>query len=148
MTGHTGEHRIWRPAVGAVLAALVVALLALTAAGPVLAHPPAAKAKARPFACKATVASIDATAGTITAKVTRTTRPMKRCLGAEVTFTLTEHTVMLKAGGKPPVKITLADFAAGDRILIVGRVDRSNRDAPVYKARLVVLLRAAAEAQT
>jgi hypothetical protein len=147
MTKQTPAHRIRRPAAYAVLVALVVALLALTAAGPALAHP-AAKAKMRPFACKAVVTSTDATGMTLTAKVTKATRPVKRLVGSDVAFTVSERTVMLKAGGKPPLKLALADFATGDRVLVVGRVDRSNPDAPVFKARLIVLLRAAAAAQS
>jgi hypothetical protein len=147
MTKPTRAHGRRRPAVIAVLVALVVTLLALGVAGPALAHPHA-KAKMRPFVCKAVVTKTDATAMTLTAKVTRTTRPLKRLNGTDVTFTLSERTTLLKAGGKPPVKLALADFGAGDRVLIVGRVDRSNPDAPVYKARLIILLREAAATQT
>lgn len=143
MSTPSGEHRVRRSLVGAVLTTVMVALLALAVAGPALAHPPVARAKARPFACQATVTAVDTSAATFAATVTRAARPMKRCVGAEVTFAVTERTVLVKAGSKPAVRITLADLHPGDRVLILGRVDRSDPNAPTFTVRLVVLLRAA-----
>ena len=130
--------RVWRPAAKIALLAAAVALLALTVAGPVVAQsaaPP--KAKARPFMCQAIVTSVDTTATAFTAKVVKGNRAMKPSIGEVVPFAVGESTVIVKISKEGATVIGLGDMVVGDRVLINGRIDLTDRTAPVFKARLI-----------
>lgn len=131
--------RVRRPAARIALLATAVALLALTVAGPAVAQSAASpKAKARPFLCLATVTSVDVTAETLTAKVVKGNRAMKPSIGQDVTFAVGDSAVIVRISKEGATTITLGDLVAGDRVLITGRVDRTNPDAPVFKAWLIL----------
>ena len=131
--------RVRRPAARIALLAAAVALLALMVAGPVVARaaaPP--KAKARPFTARATVTSVDVSARTLTAKVIRGDRPMKTSIGKDVTFAVGDAAVIVRIGEEGATTIGLGDLVAGDRVLVKGRVDRTDPAAPVFRARLII----------
>ncbi len=131
--------RIRRPAARIALLAAAVALLALTVAGPVVARaaaPPAAKP--RPFMAQTTVTSVDLSGKTLTARVVKGNRPMKASIGKDVTFAVGDSAVIVKIGEDGAATIGLGGLVAGDRVLVTGRVDRTNPAAPLYKAWLII----------
>jgi hypothetical protein len=123
-----------------LLLAAATALLALTIAGQAFAQPAAPKKpKARPFVCQAVVTAVDASGSTLRAKVVRAARPMKARIGTEVTFTVVEKALILKVGKDvDPAIIELSAVAVNDRVLIRGRIDRTDPTAPVFNARMIV----------
>ena len=136
MDGHiTSRRRKRAPLITLVALAVLTALLVAAVAGPAAAKRP----KAPPFAAQTLVTSVDTSAGTVTAKLVRANRPLKSLVGSDVTFTLGEKTLIVKLEKEAgPSLITLADIAAGDRLLIHGRVDRSDASAPVYRAFMLL----------
>ena len=131
--------RVRRPAARIALLAAAVALLALTAAASAVAQaaaPPSAKA--RPFLARATVTSVDVSGETLTAKVVKGNRPMKPSIGKNVTFAVGDSAVIVKIGEDGATTIGLGGLVAGDRVLITGRVDRTNPDAPLFNAWLII----------
>ena len=131
--------RVRRPAARSALLAAAVALLALTVAAPVMAQAAApTKAKARHFMAQATVTSVDVAAMTLTANVVKGNRPLKPSIGKDATFTVGDCAVIVKIGEDDVTELDLGDLVAGDRVLVTGRVDRTNPDAPVFKAWLII----------
>ena len=131
--------RVRRPAARAALLTAAVALLALMVAAPVLAKaaaPP--KAKARHFTAQATVTAVNVAAKTLTATVVKGNRPMKPSIGKDVTFAVGDATVLVKVGKDGATTIALGGLVAGDRVLVTGRVDRTNPDAPLFNAWLII----------
>ena len=127
------------PAARIALLAAAVALLAFTVAGPAMARaaaPPTAKA--RPFMAQATVTAVDVSAKTLTAKVLKGNRQMKTSIGKDVTFAVGDSAVIVKIGEQGATTISLGALVAGDRVLVAGRVDRTNPAMPVFKAWLVI----------
>jgi len=127
------------PAARIALLAAAVALLAFTVAGPAMARaaaPPTAKA--RPFMAQATVTAVDVSAKTLTAKVVKGNRPMKTSIGKDVTFAVGDSAVIVKIGEQGATTISLGALVAGDRVLVAGRVDRTNPAMPVFNTWLVI----------
>ena len=127
------------PAARIALLAAAVALLAFTVAGPAMARaaaPPTAKA--RPFMAQATVTAVDVSAKTLTAKVLKGNRQMKTSIGKDVTFAVGDAAVIVKIGEDGATTVALSGLVAGDRVLVRGRVDRTNPAAPAFNAWLII----------
>jgi len=130
---------IRRPAARIALLTAAMALLALVVAAPVVAQaaaPP--KAKARHFMARATVTSVNVAAKTLTATVVKGNRTMKPSIGKDVAFAVGDATVIVRIGEDGATTIALGALVAGDRVLITGRVDRTNPDAPLFNAWLII----------
>ncbi len=137
MTKRTGSRRrIRRPATSLLVLAAAAALMLAAVAGPALAkRADGAKVKVRPFVCKGEVTATNTAANSLTVKVIK---GRKAVVGKQITFTLAGKAVIMKVGTDGADVISLGAVAVGDRVLVHGRVDRSNPDAPVHTAWLIL----------
>ncbi len=128
--------RVRLPLSALVVLAAAAALTLSAVAGPALAKKPAdVKLKARPFVCKAEVTATNVGANALTVKVVK---GRKAVVGKELTFTLAGKAVIMKVGDEGADVISLGAVAVGDRVLVHGRVDRTNPDVPAYTAWLIL----------
>ena len=84
------------------------------------------------FAFRGPVKSVDATAGTLVARPRLVTRGLWDVLGADTRFVVAPAARIVTWRHGVPVVLTLADVAAGDRVLAQGSIDRTNPAAPVF----------------
>ena len=128
--------RIRRPAGTLLVLAAAAALILSAVAGPSLAaRPDGSKAKVRPFVCRGDVTAVNVAANSLTVKVVK---GRKAVVGKEITFTLAGKAVIMKVGQDGADVISLGAVAPGDRVLVHGRVDLTDRDAPVHTAWLIL----------
>ena len=132
-----------RPSVAALLMMAIVALVLVAAAAPALARPPAGiKVKMVPFEAQATVVATSTasaeTSATLTATVVRGNHPVKDYIGKAVAFVVGDSARIVKVGKKGVKKIGLDGLAAGDRVLVLGRLDRTDPAAPVLKVTYIL----------
>jgi len=137
MTKQTGPKRRIRHSAATLLVLAVAAALMLSAiAGPSLAKKPdGAKAKFRALVCKGEVTAVNTAANSLTVKIVR---GKKALVGKDVTFTLAGKSVVMKVGSDGAEVISLGGVAVGDRVLVHSRVDRTNPQAPVHTAWLIL----------
>jgi hypothetical protein len=130
------RRRIRRPGTMLVVLAAAIALVAMGVTGPALAKKPdGSKLKVRPFVCKAEVTAVNTAANSLTVKVVK---GKKAVVGKQLTFTLAGKAVIMKIGDDGAEVISLGAVAVGDRVLVHGKVDLTNADAPVYTAWLIL----------
>jgi hypothetical protein len=130
------KRRIRRPAGTLLVLAAAAALIVSAVAGPSLAaKPDGSKAKVRPFVCKGEVTATNVAANSLTVKVVK---GKKAVIGKEITFTLAGKAVIMRVGDDGADVISLGAVARGDRVLVHGKVDRTNPDAPVHTAWLIL----------
>jgi hypothetical protein len=98
-------------------------------------------AKGKPFLCKGPVVSIDPTSGTLLVTVSKGSHVVRRCVGTQVTFTLSQHArIMARTvdGSQVAyVPVTLDQVTPGSSVHINGRLYRNGLGAPVFCTRLV-----------
>ncbi len=96
------------------------------------------------FACRGTVAAVDAAAGTLTATMVRVTRALSPFYHAAREFVVAPNVRLWVMKDGWPVRATLNDVVAGDRVYAQGGADRSTPSAPVFTIRWMVVRHAAA----
>jgi len=124
-----------------VLAAVPAALAAGGGGnGPGPGTGPGAKARNVAYALNGTVKAVDADAATLDVLVKSANRKARAYRGDVVTITVTAATKLYqRTVDGELVVITIADFAAGDRVTSVGSLDKTDPDAPVFTAKRVTL---------
>lgn len=100
------------------------------------------------FAFRGPVTAVDATGGTLTAKMNRVTRALSPYYHASCDFVVAKDARVWVMRDGWPVKATLADVVVGDRINAQGAADRSTPSAPVFTIRWMVVRHAAAATVT
>ncbi len=130
------KRRIRRPATTLLVLAAAAALVLAAVAGPALAQAPdGSRAKVRPFVCKAEVTFANPAASSLTVKVVKA---KKSLVGTQITFTLAQDAKIIKITQDGVDIISLGAVAAGDRVVVHGRVDLTSASAPLYTARLIL----------
>ena len=96
------------------------------------------------YSLNGTVQAADTGASTLSVLVKQSNRRARAYEGAVVTLTLTAKTKLYRrtVDGQLVV-VTLADFAAGDRITSVGTLDKTDPAAPLFTAQRITLRPAA-----
>ena len=100
------------------------------------------------FAFRGPVTAVDATAKTLSATMDRVTRALSPYYHAACDFVVAPGARIWVMNNGWPVKATLADVVAGDRVSAQGSADRSTPSAPVFTIRWMVVRHAAAAAVT
>jgi hypothetical protein len=114
-----------------IVALVVVAALAVCA--PAFAATPATN-----FTAVGKVVSVDPGASTMVVHVTLGSRGVKPFIGKKLTVTVAPNAKVLKNSGRWFTTISLADLSAGDRVTVVGAINRAVPASPVYVAKRVV----------
>jgi hypothetical protein len=132
-----------RPSVAALLMLAIVALVLVAVAAPAMAKPPAGtKVKMVPFEAQGTVVATstasDVASATVTVAVLHGSHPVKDYIGKTVPFVVADSARIVKVGKKGMKKIGLDGLAAGDRVHLLGRLDRSDPTAPVLKVTYIL----------
>ena len=96
------------------------------------------------FAFRGPVTAVDATAGTLSARLDMVTRVLSPFYHSEFGFTVAPNVHVWVMKGGWPVKAALADVVAGDRVTAQGGVDRSDPAAPVFTIRWMLVRHVAA----
>jgi hypothetical protein len=91
------------------------------------------------FAFRGPVTAVDATAGTLTAKMNRVTRALSPYYHATCDFVVAPGARIWVMKDGWPVRTTLADVVVGDRVYAQGGADRSTPLAPVFTIRWMVV---------
>ena len=100
------------------------------------------------FAFRGPVTAVDATAGTLTARMNRVTRALSPYYHATCDFVVAPDARIWVMKDGWPVKATLADVVVGDRVYAQGGADRSVPSAPVFTIRWMVVRHVTATAAT
>ncbi len=100
------------------------------------------------FAFRGPVTAVDATAGTLTARMNRVTRALSPYYHATCDFVVAPDARVWVMKDGWPVKATLADVVVGDRVYAQGGADRSVPSAPVFTIRWMLVRHAAAPTAT
>ena len=92
------------------------------------------------YSLNGTVQAVDTSASTISVLVKQSNRRARAFKGDVVSITVTDTTKLYRrtVDGEL-VAITLADFAADDRVQSVGTLDKTDPAAPVFTARRITL---------
>jgi len=96
------------------------------------------------FAFRGPVVAADAVAGTLTAHLNQVTRVLSPYYHTDLGFTVAPGARVWVMKGGWPVKATLADVVAGDRVYAQGGVDRSHPARPVFTIRWMTVRHVAA----
>jgi hypothetical protein len=91
------------------------------------------------FAFRGPVTAVDATAGTLTARMNRVTRALSPYYHATCDFAVAADARIWVMKDGWPVRATLADVVVGDRVSAQGGADRSVPSAPVFTIRWMVV---------
>ena len=100
------------------------------------------------FAFRGPVTAVDATAGTLTARMNRVTRALSPYYHATCDFAVAADARIWVMKDGWPVRATLADVVVGDRVSAQGGADRSVPSAPVFTIRWMVVRHVTATAAT
>jgi hypothetical protein len=95
---------------------------------------PAAHAR---FLCKGTVSSVDLQAGALVVLVRHGSAGLHGSLGKSVTVYVPSSARIFSVRHRTAAVATIAEITAGDRVSILGRVDRTDLSAPVFTASCV-----------
>lgn len=96
------------------------------------------------FAFRGPVVVVNAGAGTLSAHLNLVTRVLSPYYHTDLGFTVAPNARVWVMKDGRPVKATLADVAARDRVYAQGGVDRSDPAAPVFTIRWMVVRHVAA----
>lgn len=96
------------------------------------------------FAFRGPVIAVDATAGTLSARLNMVTRVLSPYYHTEFGFKVAPRARVWVMEGGWPVKAALADVVVGDRVYAQGGVDRSDPAAPVFMIRWMLVRHVAA----
>jgi hypothetical protein len=114
----------------------IVAIVALALCAPVLArHAPAPK---KSFTVIGKVQSVDEGANSLVVHVRLGSVAVKRFIGRDLTIAVAPKAKVLTRVGRWLKAIGLADLSPGDRVTVVGTIDRADPKAPVYVAHRIV----------
>lgn len=91
------------------------------------------------FAFRGPVVAVDAVAGTLSAHLNQVTRVLSPYYHTDLGFTVAPDARVWVMKNGWPVKATLADVVAGDRVYAQGGVDRSDPAAPVFTIHWVTV---------
>lgn len=97
------------------------------------------------FAFRGPVTAVDATAGTLTAKMNRVTRALSPSYHSTCDFVVAPDTRIWVMDEGWPLKARLADVVVGDRVYAQGSADRSTPSAPVFTIRWMIVRHASAK---
>jgi hypothetical protein len=84
------------------------------------------------FACRGPLKAVDTTGGTLVVRPLVVTRGLWDVLGVKTTFVVAPNARIFTWLAGKPVALTLADLAAGERVLAQGSIDRSVPATPVF----------------
>lgn len=93
----------------------------------------------RRFAFRGPVVAVDAVAGTLSAHLNQVTRVLSPYFHTDLGFTVAPDARVWVMKNGWPVKATLADVVAGDRVYAQGGVHRSHPTAPVFTIHWVTV---------
>jgi hypothetical protein len=96
------------------------------------------------FAFRGPVVTVDAGAGTLSAHLNAVTRVLSPYYHTDLGFTVAPDARVWVMKHRWPVKATLADVVAGDRVYAQGGVARSEPAAPVFTIRWMLVRHVAA----
>jgi hypothetical protein len=102
----------------------------------------------RRFAFRGPVTAVDAIAGTLTATMDKVTRALSPYYHGPCSFVVAPSARIWVMKNGWPVKATLADVVAGDRVEAQGGANRSIPSVPVFTIRWMVVRHAAAATVT
>jgi hypothetical protein len=91
------------------------------------------------FAFRGPVTAVDASAGTLTAKMDRVTRALSPYYKSTCDFVVAPNARIWLTDGVWLKKATLADVVVGDRLHAQGSADRSTPSAPVFTIRWMIV---------
>jgi len=96
------------------------------------------------FAFRGPVTAVDATTGTLSARLNSVTRVLSPYYHSEFGFAVAPNARVWVMKNGWPVKAALADVVVGDRVYAQGGVDRRHPAAPVFTIRWMLVRHAAA----
>lgn len=118
-----------------LLMVALVALASLAVSAPAFATTPA---PAKTFTAGGKIVSVDPGASTMVVHVTLGSRGVKPFIGKNLNLSVAAGAKVLKNSGRWFTTISLADLSAGDRVTVVGAINRTVPTSPVYVAKRVV----------
>ncbi len=98
----------------------------------VLVHHPVPVDQLTWYACRGTVSSFDAGAGTVTVTLANATRALHADIGGDVTLTVSGSSVINTLADGVVTTIGVGDLTSGESIVVSGQIDRSDPTTPVY----------------
>jgi hypothetical protein len=130
--------------VAAVVLALALMLVPVAFAANAGAPGAATRAQNAKYSLNGTVQAVDPDAGTVSVLIKQSNRRARAYKGDVVSLTVTTKTKLYqRTVDGQLVAITLADYKAGDRVTSMGRLDKTDPDAPVFTALRITLRPAA-----
>ena len=91
------------------------------------------------FLCQGTVSSVDLQADALVVHVRHGSRGLRGSLGKDITIDVPASAKVFAVGHHAATLTTIGQITAGDRVVIDGRVDRTDPSAPVFTARRVLV---------
>lgn len=126
--------------IAALAVVLAVVPVAVAGNGSQNGKGPGHEARNVKYSITGTVTAVDTEANTLTVKIRKANRRARAYRGEEVALNVTDATRLYqRTVERTRVTITLADFSVGDRISSVGKLDKSDKTAPVFTAKRITL---------